>query len=77
MNDLGTLNYFLVIEVHRDKNGLFHSQQKHATDILQRTDIITARARPTPLSLKHHLNDSTGPPVKALNIAAWLEPCSI
>ena len=35
MTDLGLMSYFLGIEVHQDKEGIFVSQQKYATDILK------------------------------------------
>lgn len=63
--DLGPLHYFLGIEVYRDKDGLFLSQHTYATAILQLTDMLVARAHPTPLSQKHHLHDSTGSLVDA------------
>jgi hypothetical protein len=34
MKDLGTLNYFLGLEVSSSGNGLFLSQAKYAYDIL-------------------------------------------
>jgi hypothetical protein len=36
MKDLGPLSYFLGIAVTRSSDGLFLSQSRYATDILQR-----------------------------------------
>ncbi|GJT37972.1 ribonuclease H-like domain-containing protein [Tanacetum coccineum] len=36
MTDLGSLNYFLGISVTRDSSGMFLSQRKYATEILER-----------------------------------------
>src|SRR5262249_20478263 len=37
MKDLGSLKYFLGIEVSRSKKGIFLSQRKYALDLLQET----------------------------------------
>ncbi|XP_059304047.1 uncharacterized mitochondrial protein AtMg00810-like [Lycium ferocissimum] len=60
MKDMGDLHYFLGIEVRRSSGGLFLSQNKYATDILERTQMMGARALHTPLSQKHTLHESTG-----------------
>jgi len=36
MKDLGSLSYFLGIDVTRDQHGLFLSQRKYASEILER-----------------------------------------
>nr|GEV63210.1 ribonuclease H-like domain-containing protein [Tanacetum cinerariifolium] len=41
MTDLGPLNYFLGVSVTRDTFGMFLSQQKYATEVLERASILT------------------------------------
>jgi hypothetical protein len=49
LKDLGDLNYFLGIEVNKIQNGLVLMQEKYATDILQRTDMVNCKPVSTPL----------------------------
>nr|GEX76496.1 ribonuclease H-like domain-containing protein [Tanacetum cinerariifolium] len=41
MTDLGPLNYFLGVSVTRDTFGMFLSQQKYATEVLERAGMLT------------------------------------
>ena len=50
LKDLGNLNYFLGIEVLPTKQGLFLSQHKYITEILDRTTMSGAKESVTPLS---------------------------
>lgn len=63
MKDMGSLHYFLGKAVSRSSDGLFLSQRKYAEDILERTNMLAARAHQTPLSQKHGLHESVGPSV--------------
>ena len=47
MKDLGSLHYFLNVEVQHNSQGLFLSQTKYALDLLQRADMM----RPNPFLL--------------------------
>ena len=47
---MGTLHYFLGVEVLSTKNGLFLSQQKYIRDILECTKIDGAKINTTSLS---------------------------
>ncbi|GJX11351.1 ribonuclease H-like domain-containing protein [Tanacetum coccineum] len=49
MTDLGSLNYFLGISVTRDSTGLFLSQHKYATKILERAGMSTCNPCRTPV----------------------------
>jgi hypothetical protein len=40
ITDLGLMRYFLGIEVHRSKTGIFISQSKYAHEILKRFNMI-------------------------------------
>nr|GEY99038.1 ribonuclease H-like domain-containing protein [Tanacetum cinerariifolium] len=49
MTDLGPLNYFLGVSVTRDTSGMFLSQQKYATEVLARADMLTYNPCRTPV----------------------------
>lgn len=44
MKDMGDLQYFLGIEVHRTSAGIFFNQAKYMADILRRSNMLGARA---------------------------------
>jgi hypothetical protein len=65
LKDLGSLNYFLGIEVKKMSNGILLSQEKYATDLLRRVGMLACKPVPTPMSstekLSVHAGDSLGP----------------
>ncbi|XP_071713217.1 uncharacterized mitochondrial protein AtMg00810-like [Rutidosis leptorrhynchoides] len=67
MTDLGPLNYFLGIFVHRTTSGMFLSQKKYATEILERADMASCQPSRTPMDPSTKLTTS-GPPVKDLTL---------
>ncbi|GKV50876.1 hypothetical protein SLEP1_g57556 [Rubroshorea leprosula] len=54
LKDLGTLNYFLSIEVIKFNGRIFLSQAKYATDLLTRTAMLEASIISTPLAVKEN-----------------------
>jgi hypothetical protein len=50
LKDLGDLHYFLGIEVTKIKNGLLLTQEKYASDLLQRVGMSNCKPVATPLS---------------------------
>ena len=56
MKDLGTLKYFLGIEVSRSKNELFLSQRKYTLDLLNETGNSTCELVNTPIEVNHDLS---------------------
>lgn len=62
MTDLGPLNYFLRVFIDRSDKGLFLSQQKYATDILEHENMLNCDPCHTHVEPMHKLQ-STGPAV--------------
>ena len=64
IKDLGTLQYFLGMEVARSRKGLVMSQRKCALDLLKETGMSGCRPANTPMDPNHKLaNIKDGTPV--------------
>lgn len=63
MKDLGPLNYFLGIEVHRNKAGLSLTQSKYVLDLLKRTDMLRAKSMSSPAIRGKRLSLYDGEPL--------------
>ncbi|GJT27399.1 ribonuclease H-like domain-containing protein [Tanacetum coccineum] len=61
MTYLGSLNYFLGISVTRDSFGIFLSQRKYATEILERAGMVSCNSSRTPVDTKSKLGDDSDP----------------
>ncbi|XP_071699434.1 uncharacterized mitochondrial protein AtMg00810-like [Rutidosis leptorrhynchoides] len=61
MTDLGPLNYFLGISVTRDSSGMFLSQRKYATEVLECADMIGCKPCRTPVDTNAKLKASGSP----------------
>ncbi|GJS16754.1 ribonuclease H-like domain-containing protein [Tanacetum coccineum] len=66
MTDLGPLNYFLGVSVTRNTSGMFLSQQKYDTEVLERAGMLTCNLCHTPVdtdsklvSAGDHVSDPT------------------
>ncbi|KAJ4754029.1 Retroelement pol polyprotein-like [Rhynchospora pubera] len=55
MKDLGTLKYFLGIEIARGTDGVFLSQRKYALDLLAECGLLAAKPSCTPIEQNHRL----------------------
>ncbi|KAF5477622.1 hypothetical protein F2P56_004242 [Juglans regia] len=54
--DLGSLSYFLDLEVTPSNDGLFLSQTKYARDILSRAQLLDSKPIDTPMVVSHHMS---------------------
>ena len=59
LKDLGTLNYFLGIEVMHNSSGMYLSQQKYVLDLLDDLNMADCKGLPTPLSPSTDLSAAT------------------
>ncbi|PKI62300.1 hypothetical protein CRG98_017301 [Punica granatum] len=59
IKDLGSLKYFLGIEVTRMGSGLFLSKRKYVLDILAECGMLASRPSPFPMEQRHHLSMSS------------------
>jgi hypothetical protein len=53
LKDLGTLHYFLGIEVEKDKEGIILNQKKYVSEILKRACMEHCKPTSMPLSMKY------------------------
>lgn len=59
MKDLGTLNYFLALEVTHAQSRIFLSQIKYVRDVLLRVDLLDFKPIAMPMVVSNHLNFDT------------------
>ncbi|XP_022030534.1 uncharacterized mitochondrial protein AtMg00810-like [Helianthus annuus] len=62
MKDLGPLTYFLGIQVSRNADTMFLSQQSYALDIVSRAGMSTCNSVATPVDTKPKLSAAASPP---------------
>nr|GEX89499.1 ribonuclease H-like domain-containing protein [Tanacetum cinerariifolium] len=58
---LGSFNYLMGISVTRDSSGMFLSQCKYATEILERTYMVSCNSNRTPVDTEFKLRDDGDP----------------
>jgi Reverse transcriptase (RNA-dependent DNA polymerase) len=63
IKDLGTLSYFLRIEIAHSSKGLFLSQRKYVLDLLKETDKLGAKPTGTPIETNIKLGLEDGEPL--------------
>ncbi|KAI3511348.1 hypothetical protein L1887_18499 [Cichorium endivia] len=60
MKDLGRLSHFLGISVTHNPDGLFLSQQKYASDIIERAGLSSCKPAQTPVDVNGKLSATNG-----------------
>ncbi|KAL0546824.1 hypothetical protein IC582_016742 [Cucumis melo] len=68
MKDLGSLNYFLGLEVSRRSDGYLLSQTKYASNLLARSGITDSNTSSTPLDPNVHLTPYDGVPLEEVSL---------
>ncbi|KAG6514065.1 hypothetical protein ZIOFF_024404 [Zingiber officinale] len=66
IKDLGSLKYFLGIEVARSKKGIYVCQRKYVLDLLKETGKLGSRPASTPIEVNHDLTTSSGEDLTSL-----------
>jgi len=62
IKNLGTLNYFLGIEISHSRDGIFLSQQSYCIHLLDDAELLGCKPTSTPFASKTHLHlDSSDP----------------
>ncbi|XP_039827581.1 uncharacterized mitochondrial protein AtMg00810-like [Panicum virgatum] len=60
MKDLGPVHFFLGIQVHRNADGFFLSQDQYATEILDRAGMTLCKPASTPMDTKSKVSSVAG-----------------
>jgi histone deacetylase 1/2 len=63
LKDLGELHYFLGIDVNKVRDGILFSQDKYASDLLKRVNMVSCKPVSTPLSTSEKLSAYEGVPL--------------
>ncbi|XP_028105052.1 uncharacterized protein LOC114304078 [Camellia sinensis] len=63
MKDLGTLTYFLGLEISSNSDGYYLSQAKYASDLLAKAGLTNSKTVSTPLEPNVHLTPLDGTPL--------------
>lgn len=62
LKDLGTLHYFLGIEVHISHNGIHISQKKYITDLIKKANLSLSKSCASPMIAQIPLFKNDGDP---------------
>ncbi|CAL8174550.1 unnamed protein product [Prunus armeniaca] len=62
MTDLGTMRYFLGIQVQQSDEGIFISQEKYAENLLKKFNMLKSKPMDTPMAINLKLTSNDGAP---------------
>ncbi|CAL2268742.1 unnamed protein product [Prunus armeniaca] len=62
MTDLGTMRYFLGIQVQQSDEGIFISQEKYAENLLKKFKMLKSKPMDTPMAINLKLTSNDGAP---------------
>jgi hypothetical protein len=71
VKDLGTLSYFLGIEVHTVDGGLALCQRKYILDLLKKANMSLAKACTTPMAVSDKLSKESGTLLSAVDATQY------
>ncbi|XP_073017888.1 uncharacterized protein [Primulina eburnea] len=63
LKDLGSLKYFLGLEIARSQHGICLSQRHYSLTLLENTDFLASKQTPTPMEPRLRLNNIDGEPL--------------
>jgi len=63
MMDMGSLHYFLGLEISQDASGIKISQDKYVQDLVERFHVIDYNSAPTPFLSRVRLEDGGDTPL--------------
>jgi hypothetical protein len=70
---LGSLKYFLGIEIARSKHGIFISHQKYILDLLKETGMLRCKATDNPIEVNVKLGEGRALWWIRAYISDWLD----
>ena len=71
VKDLGSLRYFLGIEVARSRHGISLSQWKYVLDLLRDTGMMGCRPTSTPMDPNFKLSSKSGELLIFVSASSW------
>ncbi|CAL8084835.1 unnamed protein product [Prunus armeniaca] len=71
MTDLGSMKYFLGIQVQQSEKGIFIYQEKYAENLLKRFNMLNCKPMDTPMAINLKLSSNDGAPRADASMYTW------